>query len=143
MDTQEHTLEKWLDFTLANLRERVRQLKIQDTGHLLASIEGQLVADAGGNVERLTIAYAIYGKFVDMGVGRGMGAGVRKVNSDYARIRDERGQLYKFSRKARPWASKEIGRQSRRLSELLSEFYGRTIVANIEDALPTQVSIPL
>lgn len=143
METQVHTLEKWLEFTLANLRERVRKLKINDTGHLLASIEGHLVAAAGGNVERLSIAYAIYGKFVDMGVGRGMGAGIRKRDSDYARIRDERGQLHQYSRKARPFSSKEIGRQSRRLSEILSDFYGRTIIANIEDAIPTQVSINL
>ena len=46
-------------------------------------------------------------------------------------------------RKARPFSSKEIGRQSRRLSELLSDFYGRTIIANIENALPIQVSINL
>jgi hypothetical protein len=143
METQVHTLEKWLEFTLENLRERLRKLKINDTGHLLASIEGHLVAAADGNVERLSIAYAIYGKFVDMGVGRGMGAGVRKRDSDYARIRDERGQLHKYSRKARPWSSKEIGRQSFRLSELLSDFYGRTIIANIESALPAQVSISL
>jgi hypothetical protein len=78
-----------------------------------------------------------------MGVGRGMGAGIRKRDSDYARIRDERGKLHQYSRKARPFSSKEIGRQAFRLSELLSDFYGRTIIANIENALPTEVSINL
>jgi hypothetical protein len=143
MPTQFQTVEKWLEYTLDDLRENLRKLKINDTGHLLASVEGHLVAAAGGDVQRLTIAYAAYGKFVDMGVGRGMGAGVRKRDSDYARIRDERGQLHKFSRKPRPFASKVIGKQSFRLSVLLSDYFGETITANIQDALPAQITINL
>lgn len=142
METQVHTLEKWLEFTLSNLRDNLRKLKIQDTGHLLASVQGHLVAAAGGDVTKLSIAYAAYGMFVDMGVGRGMGAGIRKRDSDYQRVRDERGQLHKYSRKARPWSSKEVGRQTRKLSILLSDYYGQTILANIE-SLPAQVAITL
>jgi hypothetical protein len=143
MPTQFQTVEKWLEFTLDDLRENLRKMKIDDTGHLLASVEGHLVAAAGGDVDRLTIAYAAYGKFIDMGVGRGMGAGVRKVNSEYAKIRDARGQLYQHSRKPREWYSRVIGRQSVRLGVLLSDYFGSTIIANIADALPAQVSINL
>ena len=143
MPTQFQTVEKWLEYTLDNLRESLQRLKINDTGHLLASVEGHLVAAAGGDVERLSIAYAAYGKFVDMGVGRGMGAGIRKSNSAYARIRDERGQLHKFSRRARPWYSPQIGKQSVRLGVLLSDYFGHTIIAKIQDALPPQVTINL
>jgi hypothetical protein len=143
MATQKQTVEAWLAFTLSNLRERIRALKIVDTGELLNSVQGFLVTAADGDVARLSIAYAIYGKYVDMGVGRGMGAGVRKANSDYARIRDERGQLYRHSRQARPFSSKEIGRQSVRLGVLLSEYYGQTTIASITDALPGTVAINL
>jgi hypothetical protein len=143
MPTQAQTLEKWLEYTLDDLRENLRKLKINDTGYLLASVEGHLVAAAGGDVDKLFIAYAAYGKFVDMGVGRGMMAGTRKRDSDYARIRDERGQLHKFSRKPRPFASKVIGKQTFRLSVLLSDYYGDTIIAKIQDALPTQLILTL
>ena len=143
MPTQFQTVEKWLEYTLDNLREQLRKQKINDTGQLLASVQGHLVAAAGGDVERLTIAYAAYGKFVDMGVGRGMGAGIRKANSAYARIRDERGRLHQHTRKARPWSSKTLGKQSFRLGVLLSDYYGETIVANLSDALPPQVTINL
>ena len=98
---------------------------------------------AGGDVARLRIAYAVYGQYVDMGVGRGMGAGVRRATSDYARIRDERGQLHQHSRRARPFSSKEIGRQSVRLGVLLSEYYGETTIAHITEALPGPVNITL
>jgi hypothetical protein len=143
MSTQRGTIEAWLEFTLSNLRERLRTLKAVDTGALLESVKGIIVGGAGDDVQRLTIAYALYGQFVDMGVGRGMGAGVRKSNSDYARIRDERGQLHQHSRKARQWYSKEIGRQSVRLGVLLSEYYGQTTIVNITDALPAAVEINL
>jgi len=143
MPTQYQTLEQWLAYTLDDLRENLRKMRIQDTGHLLASVEGHLVAAAGGDVDKLTLAYAAYGRFVDMGVGRGMGAGVRKASSDYARIRDERGQLHQYSRKARPWASKVLGKQTMRLSILLSDYYGETTLARLSDALPTQVTITL
>ena len=142
MATQKQTVEAWLGFTLQNLREQISKLKIKDTGHLLASIHGALIGSAGDDVERLSVAYAMYGKFVDMGVGRGMGAGVRKSNDAYTRIRDEKGQLYRHSRKARPWSSKEMGRQTFRLSTLLSEYYGDTMIAVTLD-MPATVEINL
>ncbi len=143
MLTQGDIVGKWLEFTLADLRDNVRRLRIQNTGHLLSSIEGWLVTAAGGDVGKLGIAYALYGQFADMGVGRGMGAGVRKSNSDYARIRDERGQLHKHTRKQRQWYSKEMGKQSVRLGVLLSDYYGETTIARIQDALPGAVTINL
>jgi hypothetical protein len=141
--TQHETVEQWLAFTLSNLRERIRQFKAVDTGALLASVQGFLVTAAGGDVARLRIAYALYGQYVDMGVGWGMGASVRRANSDYARIRDERGRLHEHKRQARPFSSKEIGRQSVRLGVLLSEYYGETTIASITDALPGTVNITL
>ncbi|MBC6988577.1 hypothetical protein [Hymenobacter sp. BT491] len=143
MATQKMTVERWLEITLSNLREQVIKQKVRDTDELLDSIKGQLVAAADGDVERLSIAYALYGKFADMGVGRGMGAGVRKSNSAYTKIRDAKGQLYRYSRKKRQWYSKEMGRQTMRLSTLLSEFYGDTMIAMAQDAVPGTVEINL
>lgn len=143
MATQKQTVESWLDYTLLNLKEQVVKMRIHDTGELLSSIQGHLLASAGDDVERISVAYALYGQFVDMGVGRGMGAGVRKSNDAYARIRDDKGQLYRHIRKKRQWYSKEMGRQTFRLSTLLSEFYGDTMIAMAQDALPGTIEINL
>lgn len=143
MPTQFQTVEKWLEYTLDDLRENLRKMKIIDSGQLLASVQGHLVAAAGGDVQRLSIAYAAYGKFVDMGVGRGMFAGTRKRDSDYARIRDERGRLRTFGRKPRPFSSKVIGKQSFRLALILSDYYGETTIATLQNALPAQLTINL
>lgn len=142
MLTQAQTVEKWLEYTLDDLREQLRKQKIQDTGHLLASVQGHLVAAAGDDVTKLSIAYATYGMFVDMGVGRGMGKGIRKRDSDYERIRDGRGRLLQHARKARPWSSKVVGKQAMRLSIILSDYYGETTIASLSN-LPAQVQITL
>ncbi len=142
MLTQAQTVEKWLEYTLDDLREQLRKLNIQDTGHLLASVQGHLVAAAGGDVTKLSIAYATYGMFVDMGVGRGMGKGIRKRDSDYERIRDTRGRLLQHARKPRPWSSKVVGKQAMRLSIILSDYYGETTVASLSN-LPSQLEITL
>jgi hypothetical protein len=142
MPTQVETVEKWLEYTLDDLREQLRKQKITDTGHLLASVEGHLVGAAGGDITKLSIAYATYGMFVDMGVGRGMGKGIRKRDSDYERIRDERGRLLQHARKPRPWSSKVVGKQAMRLSIILSDYYGETTIASLSN-LPAQVQIIL
>ncbi|MDF7810517.1 hypothetical protein [Hymenobacter sp. YC55] len=143
MATQKMTVERWLEITLSNLREQVIKQKVRDTDELLDSIKGHLVAASDGDVEKLSIAYALYGKFADMGVGRGMGAGVRKSQSAYAKLRDEKGQLYRYSRKKRQWYSKEMGRQTQRLGTLLSDFYGETMIAMALDSVPGTIEINL
>lgn len=143
MSKQREIVEKWLEFTLDNLRENLRKLKVNDTGELLASVQGQLVGAAGGDVTKLNIAYAIYGQFVDMGVGRGMGAGIRRRDSEYEKIRDQRGALLRYERKKRQWYGPEIGRQSVRLGVLISQWYGENMIAKVTDALPGTIDISL
>ena len=66
---------KWLDFTIESFVENMRKLRIQDTGTLMASFKKQVIGSAEGRLQ-LQLSYALYGKFIDMGVGRGMGQGV-------------------------------------------------------------------
>ena len=78
----------------------------------------------------------LYFQFVDMGVGRGQGAGVKKGDAGYDKIRNSLGQLRRHQRRPKPWYSKEIGYQSHRLAELISEATGEILIANLRDALP-------
>lgn len=142
-ETPKLTAQAWLDYTLDDLRQNLKKLKIQDTDTLFNSVHGQLVAAAGDDVEKLTIAYALYGKYVDMGVGRGMGAGVRRSNDGYSKIRDDRGQLHTYARKKRPWVSKEIGKQVFRLNLLMAELLGNRAVAIFQEGLPGAIEINL
>ncbi|WP_400194041.1 hypothetical protein [Hymenobacter sp. B81] len=128
---------KWLDFTVENFVENMRKLRIRNTGALMASFQKQVIGTATGQLQ-LRLSYALYGKFVDMGVGRGMGAGVRRGDDGFDRIRNSRGQLRRRQRKARKWYAKEIYAQTKRLSELMSELHGQILISTVADAVPSQ-----
>ncbi|WP_201979398.1 hypothetical protein [Hymenobacter rubidus] len=132
---------EWLDITVERFVANLRRLKIEHTGALLASFRKEVIGAAEGDQLRLRLSYALYGKFVDMGVGRGHGAGIRKGDDGYDRLRNSRGKLRRLQRKARPWYSKEVAHQTKRLSELMLELYGQVLVAKTVEALPGETTI--
>ncbi|MGI4760908.1 MAG: hypothetical protein ACRYF0_09395 [Janthinobacterium lividum] len=134
---------EWLDITIERFIENLRKLRINNTGALLLSFKKQVIGDAQGDQLKLRLSYALYGQFVDMGVGRGMAAGQRKGSDGYERVRSTRGQLRRHARKARPWYSKEIAHQTKRLAELMLDLYGQVLVPNILAALPGETSLTL
>ena len=132
--------EAWLKFSLEKFRANLKRLRIGSTQDLYNSLSGELVSAAGGDELKLRIAYAIQGLYVDMGVGRGMGAGVTKAaGADYARLRNDRGQLHRHERKAKRWYSKQMSRETHRLSELVSDLWGRVGLASVSTVLPPDV----
>ena len=132
---------QWLDITVERFVANMRRLKIENTGTLLASFRKEVIGAAEGDRFRIRLSYALYGQFVDMGVGRGMGAGVRKGDDGYDRVRNTRGQLRRRQRKARPWYSKEVAHQTKRLSELMLDLYGQVLVAKTVDTLPGETTV--
>jgi hypothetical protein len=124
--------KKWLDITIGRFIENMRKLRIQDTGALMASFKQQVVGSAEGRLQ-MNLSYALYGKFVDMGVGRGMGAGIKKNDDGYDRIRKTRGQLRRHTRKPRNWYSRELSYQTKRLSELMLDLYGTVLITTATD----------
>lgn len=134
--------EDWLKFTLHDLAENIRKGKIIDTKTLLESLGGSI--QAGGNdLLKARLSYAIYGKMVDMGVGRGMNAGVRRGQQGYEKKRNELGQLLVHKRRPRQWYSREIGKQKRALGQLMTRYYGRLAIAAATDELPGNSTLNL
>lgn len=134
---------QWLDITIERFVENLRKLRVLNTGTLLASFRKQVIGDAQGDQLKVRLSYSLYGQFVDMGVGRGMAAGQRKGSDAYARVRNTRGQLRRHTRKARPWYSKEIAHQTKRLAELMLDLYGQVLVPQVLSALPGETSLSL
>lgn len=98
-----------------------------------------MLSAAGTDELKIRLSYAVHGLFVELGVGRGMGAGITKDNgADYARRRNKRGQLHRHERRAKRWFSKQMGRETKRLSELASELWGQVMLASVEAGLPTE-----
>ena len=124
--------KKWLDITIERFIENMLQLRITDTRTLLESFQKQVTGSAEGRLQ-LRLSYALYGKFVDMGVGRGMGAGIRQKDDGFDRIRNTRGQLHRHTREPRNWYSRELSYQTKRLSELMLDLYGKVLITTATD----------
>lgn len=140
---QQQIAVKWLAITIERWRANIKKLKIGSTNDLYNSFQGDVVGAAGGDELKLRLAYAIQGMYVDMGVGRGMGAGVTKNDSDYRRFRNDKGKLHRHVRKAKRWHSKQLANEQHRLGLLMSDATGRTLVALVHRGLPEQVVVNL
>jgi len=136
--------EAWLKYSIEHFRANLKRLKIGVTQELDQSFTGSLVSAAGGDELKLRLTYAIQGLYTDMGVGRGMGAGVTKQGGlddrgrTYNELRNERGQLHRHKRRQKRWYSKQMAFEGKRLAELVSELYGKTMIASVSTAVPEQ-----
>ncbi|MCA8831978.1 hypothetical protein [Hymenobacter pini] len=134
---------EWLRFSIEKFRANIRKLRIGSTGELYQSFQSSLLTAAGGDELKMRLVYAVQGMYVDMGVGRGMGAGVTKASGDYNRLRNEKGKLRRHERKAKRWMSKQLAREQHRLGELMSDITGNTLIATVSMGLPKQIEITL
>lgn len=101
------TVEEWAKIVIERWENRITTLKIKETGQLLKSFTHFVNTQSNGDPERITFAFEYYGKFVDMGVGRG--TTIAQVGST--------------KRIAKPWYSKVFWSQFLKLTELLKEKY--------------------
>ena len=114
--------EKWLSMTIDSLHQALDQYNIGKLdGRLWKSIMGEVI-HSGQDVEKIVIKFAQYGRFVDMGAGRG----VKKGN-----------------RKRKPWFSKTKTREVARLRELLINGMKIKAIAEIESGMKSDLQINL
>lgn len=115
------TVLAWADIVIRNWEEKIHKLHVTDSYQLLNSFQHHVVLNANGDPLLVEFAFNFYGKFADMGVGKGtnlveQGNGLRKV---------------------KPWYSKTFFSEVKKLGEILAEKYARNaaliIVENIDD----------
>ena len=117
------TVQAWADIVIQIWLDKIEKLKIIYTYQLADSFVNHVISHSNGDVQRIEFAFNYYGKFVDMGVGRG-------VTLDDVRAGNT-------SRKPKPWYSRTFYGEVRKLSALLAEKYARKgaliVVENIDD----------
>jgi hypothetical protein len=101
------TVEAWAKIVIERWERKIQQLKIYQTGKLVNSFTQFVNTQAGGNPDKIVFAFEYYGKFVDMGVGRGV----------------KLGEVETSSRKAKPWYSKTFWSQFEKLKEIMVDKY--------------------
>lgn len=122
-DTHEINIEpnvrRWAEITLSQFEKKAQALGIHD-GALIKSFQTHLLWHSAGNLQKVQFMYNYYGKFVDMGVGRG----VKLTDTD------------KGKRVAKPWFTKtfykEVEILKHKLAALLAEKVPQIIVERIE-----------
>jgi hypothetical protein len=94
-----------------------------------------VISEAGGDLARIEFAFMYYGKFVDMGVGNGIGMGEQWSGQE--RKRKYTGEKFSTKRHAKPWYNKPLWAETNRLFQILAEKYAIkgvvTIVENVSD----------
>jgi hypothetical protein len=109
-------------------------------GDLERSFRADVELNAGGDLERIELAYLYYGLFVDMGVGKGTKSGDQRDNSDSRKLM---GKVRGNAREAKPWLSKTTPGQLYKLGDLLqidaADRAGRIVM----QTLPRDLEIPL
>jgi hypothetical protein len=126
----------WAQITIKRWRKKIDRLKIgqHSSGELFRSFQFRVLASAGGDVQKIEFAFRYYGKFVDMGVGRGKNLGDQPMSRS---MRILSGKLLGMKRVPKKWYSKTFYAETQKLIEILQEEYGHRgqiiISENIND----------
>lgn len=125
---------KWANRTINRLYSNLDRYKIGQSGFLKQSIKYQLQS-AGGDITSVKIILAYYGKFVDMGVGRGLSIESMSANRDVYQLFGRPG------RKPKKWLSKSIYAQTQVLQFILNRDYAEQISGMITESLQGNISL--
>jgi hypothetical protein len=126
----------WAQITIKRWRRKIDRMKIgqNSSGELFRSFQYSVLASAGGDVQKIEFAFKYYGKFVDMGVGRGTKMGDQPMSHGMRRLS---GKLLGMKRVPKKWYSRTFFAETQRLLEILQEEYGHQgqiiISENIND----------
>jgi len=111
------TLKAWADIVIERWEFRIAALNVVDTGELLRSFQAQVTADSNGNGEKIVFTYAYYGRFPELGVGKGVPAGTAS------------------NRKQKPWYTKIFFGQVNQLARIMAEKYGQEAIVGIVEMI--------
>lgn len=130
-DNMRSTVEKWRGYAKKTIREKWTKRQIA-FGELFHSIAIQIISDGSSNgVSRIQWSFYAYGRFVDMGVGKGHPLGSRRENA----LRKVAGENVGKPRKTKPFYVRDIFNQGHVLHEILVEKYGIKMFAILEGNL--------
>lgn len=119
-DDRNAYLEAWAEVMINIWQDRMIAFGVRDTGELLNSLQTQVHFQSNGDIGKITHTYLHYGRFVDMGVGRGVPLSQAGPGS---------------GRKRRPWYNRPYYRSIKVLTEKMAEIYGEEFQAIISEAL--------
>lgn len=133
----------WARWTIWALQGQIAKRGIKGSGALMRSFTHRLVYDTNGMPARVTIGFYYYGKFVDMGVGKGVKISDVKGNAEKWRALTTSERKGSRPRMPKKWYSKEMYYQYQRAAELLARKYAIEVPARFEYTLSERITMNL
>jgi hypothetical protein len=137
------TVIAWADIVEKIWLDKITKLGISSTYMLEESFRHEVLSNAG-NPTQVSFAFRFYGRFVDMGVGKGVPLSEVKEQAISRRLE---GKNAFNSRRPKPWYGKTFHAERLKLAEILAKKYARkaalTIVENMDDNALSWNSVPL
>ena len=126
------TVDAWADIVIENWLDRIAKLKIGYYFQLENELAVAVQSNPGGLPTKVEFSFPYYGKFVDMGVGKGV-----KLEDVKSGAKDYRAGEGGHRRRPKKWYSKVFYSEVQKLTRILAEKYGRlgalAIVENVDD----------
>ncbi|MDB4922808.1 hypothetical protein, partial [Mucilaginibacter sp.] len=108
-------------------------------GQLWKSLQEHIVKN-NGDAQKVIIQFLQCGRFVDMGVGRGVPIGAAGTSA-FSAARNANGTLKHYARKPKPWFSRAYYRESQRFAELFAKEFNKQIPVQIIEAMNTNITL--
>jgi hypothetical protein len=132
INLQQFTVD-WASITIKRFAQSLVKKQVGGTA-LKSSFKFQIVSGADGP-QKVIFSYLNTGKFVDMGVGRGVKLGDVKGNKALYKATGVQG------RAAKKWYSKTMSAETKRLAELMSIEYGQSMIAVATEDIPNEINL--
>jgi hypothetical protein len=128
------TVDSWAMFVLERWHKKISQLGIGYSQQLEDSLAREVFNQSGGDAAKIQFTFNYYGKFTDMGVGRGVDLGsVSSLKEDRSLAGNHTGNR----RRPKKWYSPVFYTEVAKLKFILAEKYAHsgalTITESIED----------
>jgi hypothetical protein len=134
----EQVLSEWLTIAVERFQNSLKKNKVGVSEKLFNSFLTNIIQGSAGNISKIEILFLFYGRYVDMGVGKGFPIGGRKTFKDFNKYRNQSGKLHSVRRKPKKWYSKTKAFEIGKLTEILAEQYGMQTAKAVESALENQ-----
>lgn len=125
-------LDRWAALTIEKWQEQLASKNIGVSFELKRSFEKHIQA-TGEDAARIALKFKMYGRFLDMGVGRGLRANERASNNFNRAGRRLGANVRVVGRRPKRWLNKTAARETYRLSELLNSRATQTIIENFNN----------
>lgn len=119
-------ISDWAKFTTERLSRSMIRRRVGITGNLNFSLMYSLISGLSGDLAGTKHEFLYYGRFVDMGVGRGQKIESVKSNGEIIALTGQ-------GRKPKRWLSKTYFAEVAELSHLLGEKYGENIMDIVKE----------